>query len=118
MGLYEKFLDQKFWSHGTPLGSLGPLSREVAILGAVRLQILVIWGPYEPPEVVPLNVQPENPKTTASWCGTDVTTAKERKSTHGHTYLMRKWFELNYVDMIAPKRKERNLRKGIGAYTR
>ena len=45
-------------------------------------------------------------------------TAKERKSTHGHTYLMRKWFELNYVDMIAPKRIERNLRKGIGAYTR
>ena len=64
----RKILDQKFWSHGTPLGSLGPLSWEAVILGAVRLQILVIWGPYEPPEIVPLNVQPENPNTTAYWC--------------------------------------------------
>ena len=63
----RKILDQKYWSHGTPLGSLGPLSREAAILGAVRLQILVICGPYEPPELVPFYVQPENPNTTASW---------------------------------------------------
>ena len=65
----RKIFDQKFWSHGTPLGSLRPLSWEAVILGAVRLQIPVIWGPYEPPELVPLNVQPENPNTTASWCG-------------------------------------------------
>ena len=48
---------------------------------------------------------------------TDVTTAKERKSTHGHTYLMRKWFELNYVHKIALKRKERNLRKVLASST-
>ena len=38
----RKILNQKFWSHGTPLGSLGPLSQQDTILGAGQLQILQI----------------------------------------------------------------------------
>ena len=64
----RKFLDQKFWSHGTPLGSLGPLSQQDTILGAGQLQILVIWGPCEPPVVVALKTQAENPKTAGQHC--------------------------------------------------
>ena len=64
----RKFLRQKIWSHGTHLGSLGPLSREAPILGAVQLQILVIWGPYELPVVVALETQAQNPKTAGQQC--------------------------------------------------
>ena len=64
----RKILDQKFWSHGTPLGSLGPLSQQDTILGAGQLQILVIWGPCEPPVVVALKTQAENPKTAGQQC--------------------------------------------------
>ena len=56
----RKFWREKIWSHGTPLGSLGPLSREAPILGAVQLQILVIWGPYELLVVVVLETQAKN----------------------------------------------------------
>ena len=65
----RKFSRQKIWSHGTPLGSLWPLSREAPILGAVQLQILVIWGPYELPVVVALETQAQNPKTAGQQCG-------------------------------------------------
>ena len=64
----RKFLDQKFWSHGTPLGSLGPLSQQDTILGAGQLQILVIWGPYESTVVVALETHAENPKTAGVQC--------------------------------------------------
>ena len=65
----RKFLSKKFWSHGTPLGSLGPLSQQDTILGAGQLQILVIWGPCEPPVVAALKTQAENPKTAGQQCG-------------------------------------------------
>ena len=58
----RKILHQKFWSHGTPLGSLGPLSQQDTILGAGQLQILVIWGPCEPTVVVAPETHAENPK--------------------------------------------------------
>ena len=64
----RKILDQKFWSHGTPLGSLGPLSQQDTILGAGQLQILVMWGPCEPPVVAALKTQAENPKTAEQQC--------------------------------------------------
>ena len=64
----RKFLHQKFWSHGTPLGSLGALSQQDTILGAGQLQIPVIWGPYEPPVVVALDTQAEILKTAGAWC--------------------------------------------------
>ena len=63
-----KNLSQKFWSHGTLNGALGPLSREDVILGFVSHQILVIWGPYESLVVVTFVTQAENQKTAAAWC--------------------------------------------------
>ena len=64
----RKFLDQNFWSHGTPLGSLGPLSQEALILGFDQHQIPVKCGPYEPPVVVALETFAENPKMAGSRC--------------------------------------------------
>ena len=64
----RKFLSKIFWSHGTPLGSLGALSQQDTILGAGQLQILVIWGPYRPPVVVALETHAENLKTAGAWC--------------------------------------------------
>ena len=64
----RKILDQKFWSHGTPLGSLGPLSQQDTILGAGQLQILVTWGPCEPIVVVVPETHAENPKTARLQC--------------------------------------------------
>ena len=68
----RKFLDQNFWSHGTPLGSLGALSQQDTILGAGQLQILVIWGPYRPPVVVALETHAENLKTVGAWCESSI----------------------------------------------
>ena len=64
----RKFLRQKFWSHGTPLGSLGPLSFEALGPGASQCQILLIWGPYECLDLVALQVQAETLKPIRSWC--------------------------------------------------
>ena len=44
----RKILNNKFWSHGTPLGSLGPLSQKAPDKIFSNYQILVIWGPYGP----------------------------------------------------------------------
>ena len=62
----RKILSQKFWSHGTSLGSLGPLSQGDVHLGFSRPQFLVIWGPYNYPGIVACLVQAENPKLTYS----------------------------------------------------
>ena len=62
----RKFLSQKFWSHGTSLGSLGPLSQGDVHPGFSRPQFLVIWGPYNYPGIVACLVQAENPKLTYS----------------------------------------------------
>ena len=67
----RRILIQKIWSHGTPLGSLGPLSQQDTILGAGQLQILVIWGPYELLVVVAFETQAENPKTAGQQCALD-----------------------------------------------
>ena len=66
----RKILGRKFWSLGTPLGSLGPLSQGDVIVGPYGLQILVIWGPYEPPVLVACQATAENPKSVGSWCDT------------------------------------------------
>ena len=65
----RKILGRKFWSLGTPLGSLGPLSQGDVIVGPYGLQILVIWGPYEPPALVACQAQAENPKSAGALCG-------------------------------------------------
>ena len=64
----RKFLRQKFWSHGTPLGSLGPLSFEDLGPGFDQCQIPLIWGPYEFPVLVACHVQAKKLKSVASWC--------------------------------------------------
>ena len=64
----RKFLRQKIWSQGTPLGSLGPLSFEALGPGASQCQILLIWGPYECLDLVALQVQAEILKPIRSWC--------------------------------------------------
>ena len=64
-----KILSQKFRSHGTPLGYLGPLFHRDVRLGACWLQILFIWGPYDPPGLVAPQVNAKILKTLGSWCG-------------------------------------------------
>ena len=64
----RKILRQKFWSHGTPWGYLGPGSQQDVRLGASRVWFLVPWGPYEDPKLVASQVNPKNPNTTGSWC--------------------------------------------------
>ena len=62
----RKFLSQKFWSHGTSLGSLGPLSQGDVYPGFSRPKFLVIWGPYNYSGMVACLEQAENPKLTYS----------------------------------------------------
>ena len=62
----RKFSSQKFWSHGTSLGSLGPLSQGDVHPGFSQPQFLVIWGPYNYPGIVACLEQAENPKLTYS----------------------------------------------------
>ena len=63
-----KIWRQKFWSHGTPLGSSGSGSQEALPLGFCKLQFLVIWGPLDPPVLVALLEQAKIPKPTAALC--------------------------------------------------
>ena len=65
----RKFLSEKFWSLGTPLGSLGPGSQGDVRPRACKCQIQVIWGPCEPSVLVALQGQAENPKTAGAWSG-------------------------------------------------
>ena len=64
----RKILTKNFWSHGTPLGSLGSGSREALHPGACRFQILVIWGPYDNPVLVACHGQAKNPKSAGARC--------------------------------------------------
>ena len=64
----RKFLSQKFWSLGTSLGSLGPLSQGDVILGFGRPQFLVILGPYSHFFIVACPGHAENPKLIAARC--------------------------------------------------
>ena len=65
----RKFLSPKFWSLGTPLGYLGPVSQADPSEIFSQLHFLVIWTPNDFPELVASETQAENLKTTAAWCG-------------------------------------------------
>ena len=65
----RKLLTKKFRSQGTSWGCPGPGSQKALGLGACRLQILVIWGPNEPPVLVAPQAQAEKLKTIRAWCG-------------------------------------------------
>ena len=75
----RQFLRPKIWSQGTPLGSLGPGSQGALGLGPCRFQILVIWGPNDPPVLVVFHVQAKNLNTVRSWC--DIQTFAYQKAT-------------------------------------
>ena len=66
----RKILRQIFWSHGTPLGSLGPGSQGDMHPRASQCQILHIWGLYDHLDLVALQALAEKLKSTPSWCGT------------------------------------------------
>ena len=86
----RKILDRKFWSLGTPLGSLGPLSQGDVIVGPYGLQILVIWGPYEPPVLVACQATAENPKSVGSWCALQLAVARTAPILNYHTNVLGK----------------------------
>ena len=64
----RKFLRPKFWSHGTHLGSLGPLSWKEGPLGFPQTQFRVTLDPYDLPVLVAWLGDPENPKLFRAWC--------------------------------------------------
>ena len=64
----RKILTKKFWSQGTPLGSLGPLSQADVNLGFSRFQFLVIWGLNKHPMIVTYQGQAKSLKTAGGWC--------------------------------------------------
>ena len=66
----RKFLRPKFWSHGTHLGSLGPLSWKEGPLGFPQTQFRVTLDPYDLPVLVAWLGDPENPKLLRAWCDT------------------------------------------------
>ena len=57
----RKILSQKFWSHGTLLGSMGPGSQKAPDEIFSKSQILVIWGPYNCPDIVACREQAKKP---------------------------------------------------------
>ena len=61
-----KFLRPKFWSLGTPLGYMGPVSQRAIEMGFCQLQFLVIWGPYDHPILVAPQAHAKNPKSAGA----------------------------------------------------
>ena len=64
----RKFLGPKFWSLGSNLGYLGPVSQQDIIIGFSQLQFLVILDPYDCSVLVALQTHAKNPKRAAAWC--------------------------------------------------
>ena len=64
----RKILSKKFWSQGTSLGSMGPLTQRDVRLGFHQLQILVIWGPYRHPDIVACQGHAKTPKLIPWLC--------------------------------------------------
>ena len=65
----RKILTKKFWSQGTSMGPSGSRSGADVPLGACQFQILVIWGPNEPPILVALQGQAKSLKPVPSRSG-------------------------------------------------
>ena len=64
----RKNLKPKFWSLGTNLGYLGPVSQQDIIIGFSQLQFLLILDPYDYSVLVALQTHAKNPKPAAAWC--------------------------------------------------
>ena len=87
----RKILSKKFWSHGTPLGYMGPLFQRDVRLGAWNLQIPFIWGPVDPPGLVAPQVNAKTLKSLGSWC--------ENLMAFWLFYTANFWNELTYIDI-------------------
>ena len=74
----RKFLRQKFWSQGTSLGSLGPLSQGDVLIGFHRLQFLVMWGPYNYPGIGASKAHAKTPKFFPRQCDTYLVVSNKR----------------------------------------
>ena len=61
----RKFLDPKFWSHGTYLGYLGPISQEPNDEIFQNYLILIVLGPYEDPRLMACRVGAKDPTCTS-----------------------------------------------------
>ena len=85
----RKFLRPKFWSHGTHLGSLGPLSWKEGPLGFPQTQFRVTLDPYDLPVLVAWLGDPENPKLLRAWCGYDNTFFTKTKSYFSRFSILR-----------------------------
>ena len=63
----RKILSQNFGPMGHSWGTWGLYLRRPS-LRACRFQIHLIWGPYEFPALVALQIHAKKPKLTAAWC--------------------------------------------------
>ena len=89
----RKILSKIFWSHGTPLGYMGPLFQRDVRLGAWYLQIPFIWGPVDPPGLVAPQVNAKTLKSVGSWCGPQLCVTQRLFFWKGH----HRWLEWNPV---------------------
>ena len=79
----------KFWSLGTTLGYMGPLSLQDVILGPCRLQFLVIWDPCEASVQVALGAKAKNPNSARSRCA--IGSGFWQTQTYPTLFMMRVW---------------------------
>ena len=64
----RKFLRKKIWSLGTSLGYLGPVSQADPDERFFQPHFLVVWTPYDYPELMVSETQAKNLKTIGAWC--------------------------------------------------
>ena len=64
----RKIFRPKFWSLGTYLGYLGPVSQADPDERFSQPHFLVVWTPYYYPKLVVSETQAKNPKTIGAWC--------------------------------------------------
>ena len=68
VSLGTKILVSKFWSNGTPLGSMGPLSLKDPDQRFPKHDFLLIWDPFDFPKLAALSAMAEKLKAIAAWC--------------------------------------------------
>ena len=67
----RKFLRKKFWSLGTSLGYLGPVSQADPDERFFQPHFLVVWTPYDYPELAVSETQTKNLKIIRARCDMD-----------------------------------------------
>ena len=64
----RKILRPKFWSQGTPLGSMGPLSLKAPDQRFSKHDFLLIWDPYDFPKLAASSALAKKLIGIAAWC--------------------------------------------------